>query len=440
MFKAPAVVILASFLVAGRLLLFIWRYAVNIPFWDQWDFLGLLFTPNPRMLDLFLLQQGPPREGLGLIATSVLYRLTSWNVRADSLAIGICVIGAMFLAIFLKWRLFHRLTYWDVLIPLIFGTLSQYETFLRTPNLAYSGFPLVFIMLYALALSIGNEMVKLAVLLTLNLALIYTGFGFFMGPVTIGVFGIYFYRALSLTAADRIRSLAGFLLSIGSLAVFFVNYVFQPAVDCFEFPARDLMAYPWFVSLMFTMFSGIKSPLLLVTILGGIFLVGSLWVMGAQVLRVLRPAQDNRAIHLTIGVLAAYSLLFCFNTAVGRVCIGLPVAAQNSRYTTLLIPAFLALYFYVVTIPSQRWKRILLPALGIVLLPGHLHVPSSVYRELSNKKQWANCYKQTQDIRYCDSATNSSIYPDPERTHLKEKLDYLQRNRLSLFSDSENNQ
>jgi len=50
------------------------------------------------------------------------------------------------------------------------------------------------------------------------------------------------------------------------------------------------------------------------------------------------------------------------------------------------------------------------------------------------KQAWKSCILQTGNIDYCDQATGFPIYPDPRRTHLVEKLQFLQKNRLNLYS------
>jgi len=45
------------------------------------------------------------------------------------------------------------------------------------------------------------------------------------------------------------------------------------------------------------------------------------------------------------------------------------------------------------------------------------------------------CYLRTEDIDFCDAATKFRIYPRPEATGLKQKLQYLKERRLSFFAD-----
>ncbi len=99
----PALTVLTSVVVLGiRFLTFISDYAVNVLFYDQWDFLGLFFKGNPGLAPLFLYQHGPHREGLGLVVDSFLYPATRWNTRAESFFIGGCIFAATLVALLLR--------------------------------------------------------------------------------------------------------------------------------------------------------------------------------------------------------------------------------------------------------------------------------------------------------------------------------------------------
>jgi hypothetical protein len=285
------------------------------------------------------------------------------------------------------------------------------------------------------------------VVLILNFLLIYTGFGVFMGVVTIGFFALACsWSVRRLVTLPLIVPAVGLLVACASLASFFVQYRFEPAVDCFVFPYHPLSNYFGFVALMFSTFAGLRSPIALVLTLGTILLIGAAFIFGNELRRSARadsfgrPARPHlahatRVPHLTIAILLGYSLLFAANTAVGRVCLGLPAPAQSSRYTTLLIPAFLAMYFYILTLPSKRVRDAASILFVLVLLPGHVHLSARATLFAHGKRAWVSCYKRTEDVGACDSATAFMIYPYPERTRLKQKLDYLKKNKLNLFAD-----
>jgi hypothetical protein len=433
-----AIAVVASAL-GIRFFLFISRYSVNVLFFDQWDFLDSFFLGRPGFAQLFFRQHGPHREGVGLVADWFLYSATRWNVRAESFLIGACIFIAMVLALWIKKKLFGTLEYPDVAIPLIFLSMAQYETLIGTPNAAYAGFPLLFIMLYCLALLLQNTPLRYGLVLLANFLLIYTGFGLFMGAVTLGFFALECYRSLRRISPVRLSlPLAGLALAAAMLGSFFLNYVFAPAVACYTPPGRDLLPYGRFMALMFANFFGTNVPLEYLTLLGEAMLLLATLVMVLQAVRLLRRGGSGNT-PLIIAALLGYTLLYSANTAVGRLCLGLPAAAQASRYATLLIPAYLALYFFLQSI-RPGLPRIAGSVLFLALFFADIryapqdHLPG-VQWFANGKRAWAQCYKQSGDIAHCDQSTHFLIYPVPANTGLAGKLEYLRQHHLNLFAD-----
>lgn len=289
-------------------------------------------------------------------------------------------------------------------------------------------------MLYVLILLQVDGLVKYGLLLAINFLLNFTGFGVFMGVVTIGLFALLCYWRLRGFLATPVPVFAaGFLIACISLASFFVRYRFEPAVDCFVFPHPRPGEYAWFAALMFSTFSGIRSPLFLVSVLGTLLLLFAFLILGAQLERLSQPSTGN-PMPLIATTLLGYSILFAAGAALGRVCLGLPEAAQSPRYSTLLIPAFLAIYLGLRAGVPSRMRATALVALVLVLIPGHAHVTWHAAGFAERKRAWAACYRETEDITRCDTSTQFKIYPDPSRTRLKEKLDHLKRIHANLFA------
>jgi hypothetical protein len=434
----PRLAVTAAAVIFGlRFFSLIWNYSVNVLFWDQWDLLGPFFHHSPGFRELFFEQWGPHREGLGLIADKFLYPLTNWDVRAESLMIGGCIFAAMLLALLLKHKLFGPLAYSDVVIPAIFLTLMQYESLIVTPNPAYCGFPLLMIMLYCLALLQRNRLLKYSLVLLLNVFLIYTGFGIFMGVITICVFALEcFWSLRHLTPAPLAQPVTGLLVAGVSLGSFFVHYRFWPAVDCFAVTPRYVSLYPAFMAVMFGSFVGPHTHSSLARLLGAVFLLGVALILGTHLMGLLKRDRPPDA-NLVGAVLVAYGLLFSANTAVGRVCLGMQQATA-SRYMTLLIPAFLATYFYLLSC-SWRHMRTVVTGLFVILMVsrGFKKTQGEISLFPNGKRAWAACYVRTEDIEYCDGFAKFKIHPYPDEANgLKEKLDYLKKHRLNLFSES----
>jgi hypothetical protein len=434
MASGPLLAIIAVVVALGsKFFLFIYDYAVNIFYWDQWDFLTPFFQGRTALTNLFLYQYGPHRMGLGLISLKLLYPATHWSARAESFLIGGCIFAAMLLALFLKRQLFGAFAYSDAAIPLLFLTLMQYETFIGPSNPSYSAFPLLLIFLYCLGFLLPGRLLRYGFILLLNFLLIYTGFGLFMGAVTIGVFGLESYRNLrGIGKAQLAYSMGALLIACGSLGSFFIHYRFRPAVECFEFPYHNFMAYPWFVAVLFSAFLGPRGPVFLVTAIGAVVLLVAVVALVIQFYRVVRPDHDRASL---VGfVLISYSLLFSINAAIGRVCLGVPGAAQAPRYSTLVIPAYLGIYFYLLSITRSQLRNLAVVCFLILIIPGGVVIPNySGHKLADGKRAWAACFLRAHDVAYCDQTTGFPVYPHPAQNGLRQKLEYLEERRLGLF-------
>src|SRR5262245_49757008 len=140
---------MANIFFGVRLYNLIKRQAVNVLFFDQWDFLTPLFG-NPTIWEMFTRQHGPHRQGLGLFVSQAVGIATNCNTRAECFGIGIILILVTIGAFLLQWRLFGKLTVWDVLIPAMTFTVMQLESVVLTPNPAHGALPIFFIIISGL--------------------------------------------------------------------------------------------------------------------------------------------------------------------------------------------------------------------------------------------------------------------------------------------------
>lgn len=54
--------------LGSRFFLIIWKYSINVFFYDQWSYLTPFFRHQPSLAELFFWQHGEHFEGVGLIA------------------------------------------------------------------------------------------------------------------------------------------------------------------------------------------------------------------------------------------------------------------------------------------------------------------------------------------------------------------------------------
>jgi len=409
------------------------RYAVNLFVWDDWIFYDVL-SAKSRWWKTFVLQDGPHREGVGVLLASFLLKLTSWNSRVNGFTIGIAIVLATVLAIYLKVRVFGTIGFSDVIIPFMFLTLAQWEIFLGGPGPSDSAFPLLLTMAYCLAWIQSNRTLRLAQVLVINFLLIFTGFGLFIGAITVLLLALECYQhARAKDRKNAIISLVALLLATASVAAFFYGYVFSPAADCFRFPDGNPARYLWFVALMFARFMGIKHHLAFASIAGVAVLILLIAFLVSHVAQLWKKGWARPA-SLVITIVIAYPLLYACATAVGRICFGIE-ASQSSRYMTLLILAFFGAYFHLLAQRRSRWQIVFLAVLFTAVFSGSIQRNHKEMEGIAaGRRAWKQCYLKTENVPACNASTNVEIYLPKQERELQRKLQYLKQNRLNLYA------
>lgn len=425
---------LLSGVAALLILRFSWvvtRYSVNLFFFDEWDVYAGLFRDWPWWR-FFLQEHGPHRQGLGVVTVAWLLRASHWDSRVQAYAIAAAIIVGMLLAIRLKMLLYGRLQFFDVLIPLVFLGLGQWEVLLSAPGPSAQAFPLLLLLLYCLCWLLDRIWLRYAGVVLLNFLLIYTGYGIFISVVNLLLLAIDSWQARN-TRRELMPPLAALLASALCLASFFFRYVFNPAADCFRFPYPRLAAYPWFVAMMFARFLGIKHG----TALPGVIGLSALAVLVvASARRLSKISKRMNKADVVVVILTGYTLLYAAAAAVGRVCMGM-AAAQSSRNMTLLIPGFVGIYFFLLNLGQNRLAKISIALLLVAVIPAAVQRNHKEIEGFSAMKAaWKQCYLAHEDISYCDAASHLQLYPDPNSIHLREKLTFLKQHHLNLYAGS----
>lgn len=429
--KPQHIVVASTFiLLAVRLFHLVDLYAVNIFYWDQWKINEATLFQNHSWIEIFRWQYGPQRQGLGGIFSKLFGPPMKWNSRDEAFAMAAIIVCACLAAIWMKYRLFGNIVYSDVIIPLLFFTPVQYDSLVGTTNPSHGPLPLLLVVLYCLAWTITNSYWKYACVLVLNVLLIYTGFGLFMGLITPLLLGLAFYR-------DRNRLiLISLAIAVISMVSFFIDFRFEPAVACFSPQLQNPLRYAVFVCFMFSSFVNIypRPPLTIpATLMGSELLIFASLTAANTFLKMFR-GKAGEINQLVISALLGYSLVFCFATAYGRICLG-PAAAHVSRYMIYLVLAFFGFYLAALSAKVKIERRIFVCLVLLLALLSSTRLETQVQRSLStwsqHRRDWRECYLSVHSIEQCDARTGLSIYWAPD---LQSKLDYLQSRNLNLFS------
>ena len=420
----PLLVAVVFAALAFRLFRLTSQYAVNIFFWDQWDFNDAALFEHRSLWQIFRFQHGPHRQGLGGILAALVDPWFRWNSRTEAfLATALVAIAALGM-LYLKYRLFGAISWTDAAIPMIAFTPAAWEALWTTVNFAHGTLPVLLIVLYCIVWTWRNERTKYALITLLNFVTLYTGFGLFIGLLTpVLLFARYRENRKSYI-------LTCLVVSIACLASFFVGYKNEDASGCASLFSASPVDYFRFLCLMFATPLGIRGTGVLATVAGFVVLAGVAAIAAVSWKRVLTGARETNGIVLA--VLSAYYIVFCVACALGRTCTGLD-DAHASRYGNYRQLAVLCLFFAVLSLRPRlvAWVPILLiPSLFMTAKDEHDMLELYV-----TKTGWRACYLAGNSIDICDDR-DGAIHPDPLATHLQEKLDFLRATRQNLFVDS----
>jgi hypothetical protein len=439
----PHVLVIGTYLLLSvQLFSLISRYAVNVLFSDQWEFDDATLFQQHSTWEMFRWQHGQHRQGLGALSQKLIEPYIHWNSHYEAFGIGAIIVIAALVALLLKVRLYGAIRYSDVVIPCLFLTPRQWESVVLTANPTHAFLPLLLI-LYCLCWLIPAYYWKYTCVLLVNFLLIYNGYGIFVGFLTPALLALHFFgNTLHLAPKYQWVSAAALTISIASLASFFVGYKFQSGVDCFSLAPENPVLYLWFVALMFTHAAGLNILSITFATLAGsialLLLLVGLWVVVKRLF--VAQAEDTWSRDTVIAALLAYCVVFCLNAAYGRLCLGL-AAAATSRYTPYVVFGFFGLYLYALSDHARNLCAYLVLVLVLFATLGARPLSGSdarIVKEMTNSKRaWRECYLGRHDIRECDNLTKFQVHPHPEGTHLREKLDFLERNHLNLYADSQ---
>lgn len=419
-----------GFLVAlGRILLLVKSYAVNVFFADQWKFDEATLFGSHSLWQAFRWQHGPHRQGLGAILQICLDPMIRWNSRYEAFGIVLVLSSSAISALLLKRRLLGGLDYWDVAIPFLFLTPVQYEAVLISANPSHGPLPVLLSLLFCLAWVIAEGLPRYALISAIDVLLVYTGFGLLFGLITPLLLGLDFWKN------RKAGALVALGFSIAVLASFFLGYRHDTGVTC-SLTLHNPLHYGLFAAFMLSTFVGVQPVYHLApAVITGTALLLVFVLTFVSVL--VKGYRNASKVYVVVSILLGYTLLFCFATAYGRICLGLS-AAQGSRYMCYLSLGFFGLYLSARAV-TERFGGALFTilAVGLVLLSsvGLSTQDWNTMKSLRDgRARWVSCYKSTHDVERCDSKAGFPIFWSPEPPELRTKLDLLEARRLNLFS------
>jgi hypothetical protein len=406
---------------------FISEYAVNTLYWDQWDYVNGLIN-NKSLIDLFYWQVGPHRMGPGFWLIKLLYSVTDWNLAAESYLIGTLLLLSSLLALNIKYKVIGRWHWSDVLIPYFFTRTALWETVIGTTNPSHGSLSILLFLIMIRFFLVDQPKRRMIGLLVFNFLSIFTGFSLFVGPVICLYFIVnIIHSKLRHSRADLI----GLIISAASLGVFFIGYKSQPAANCFVFPG-PVDEYLKFVLVEYGYILGIARAGDMGRIIGAPLFIASVAVCVKFLMN--REGSESVKHNGLIFILCGFTLLFSFNAAIGRSCMGSHMALA-SRYILYTFPAVLGLYFIVLKIEVPKRRNLLLWSSVLMLLSFDIKYRDKyidwAIKVSTRKISWSQCYLKKSDVVLCDDETQTTLHPDSHS--IIPQLNFLEQNELSFY-------
>lgn len=414
---------------------FMWKYAVDVPYWDSWELVELVTGREPVTWAALWAQSNEHHLVLQRVFELAWARLAGWNQRTATFFHLLCIGAAA--VVFIRRALTdlpHLSTVQRVLLSATlsfwFFTLRQHELLLWSIVLCWTFLILVFVLFDGVwrdHLERGRRGWRLAALLAI--AVLSTGQGLALPLFVICAALVSLWRG----GSSHRRTLWLAVFSMAAIAVYLWRLVpppHHPPISSALHRPLDALRF-CAIYLGSPLSTGIGISLVVGLVIGG----GALWAAGALVWRNGRGGVWELVVrHGLLGVSAIVMLAIM----VGRVGFG-PDFALSSRYVPFAVLfAAAALVLAVDQLAAVRPKAVtgVLAALLVATVPlwylGYRDALHYGWVKRDVLTRYRDCVlADPENVRGCDG---TRVYPVPEVLALRTLA--LRDSRLSFFSDS----
>lgn len=429
----------------------IFRFAIDMPYMDEWDivpFLQQFFEGSLTLGDLFD-QHNECRILFPRLVLIPLAYLTGWNINVEVGGI-VLLSGLIFLllarqAVRTCRECIGRYPAWlPVVIACMYFSVMQYEVW--TFGFTLIGF-----------INIGSAVIGL-------LLIAHPVFSWprFVGALLAGTVALYSYSngivfwvvgllpLLAVLREDRRYRIAPWVVWIGSaailLAIFFFYFKYEkppwsPSVLYFLHHANVFLGY--FLALLGGAIANTSQLPVWVPVTLGV--IGCILFGVSGLIGITREVQTSRAIFFWIS-LGSYGALSCLAVAIGRSANGIPHALE-SRYILLsnlfwiatLVLTVIAFEFVWRAPAARGFHRCLIVlkaalVIGMVACAGLFGVSSAHSLALWHEKYDSLIVVRDELLCFApDQALLARTFLDPVK--LKRRMEFLTRRGLSVFRE-----
>jgi len=436
-FLVLTVIFLAYSFFLIRFFTFILNFTPNIIFWDEWELVDLL-NKNTDLVSLFFTQHNEHRIGTGLLLFKFLVTFSNWNIIFETFTSGVLIALSSLIALLIKRKLFGKFDYWDVLIPIIFLNLYQWENLVTGFQILFI-LPLFFFFLSLYLFTLPNSLLRNFSLLIISFLSAYSHFHGLIVSLIISLF--FFYNFITLKA-QRNSFLAYFVTSFLLPSTYFLNYQREPNFRVKEVNLNFLIGIVKYVFLEITRLTGFLPKKVFSSFFDFfynflIIITAPIISIGFFVFSLFMFNKERNLKFMIILFLFIFSLLFATITAYGRIQLGVE-GGYTPRYSTFIIPIYLGIFFSLKTLQNRQIQTFLSIVLIGLFLTVHFLGDYQNYTHVQERKKglssWSKCYLKTEDIQTCNKETQALVYPGENPPSLKTRLELLKERKLNIFS------
>jgi hypothetical protein len=408
---------------------YIFRFAVDVPYWDAWQFVPLLgeFYEGKLPLGLLTQQHNEHRIVLPRILMLFLARLTHYDTRAEMYASWL-----MLCAIVVVYFLVHARSFGTsfssvaafVPIPWVVLTLRQHENLLWGWQIQVALAALLLVVtLFFIETSLLRQWRFVLALLTAAGCTFSFGIGLVVWPTALLQLLLLARRGIS----PRRRNLALGAWILGGtccLALYFLGYRAPSGHPPFLRPLQDPRAF--FAALCAVLGNPFTSNAMLAPVLGAVVLAS----LTAVLLIAARGRLDLQRAPLAIPLIAS-SLFAALLVVIGRGRFGIP-ELTISRYVTLVVPSFVGAHMATLAIRDRR-SRLFLGIVGFSLVAMAVFASfDGTYSAGRERRAIMLAYRRTLlDYRSVPDSDLTGLFADP--LLVRRGAGVLQTHQLSAF-------
>jgi len=430
--RALAVVALFAVLPFAFLVAVVWRYAVDVPFFDHWEFVSFLDRSFDRLrLADFWAQHNEHRLAFPRLVMLGLARWTDWNVNYESAASVVCAVASYGLLLRLAAGTARRTGVpWPALAPwlalLVFST-AQWENWLWGWQLQI---PMNVLAVVATVVLLSATELRRTCLVGAIAAGVVASYSFSSGVLCWGVgLVVLWSRAVAPTRGVLAAWIAAAALTLGSYAYAYEAPPYSHAL------VENLPVLPGFVAHYLGAPVAGFSPAL-AAVAGFLALAGLGIVVGTW-------KGEDRAWRGPWIALALYATGNAVLTAIGRANLGFE-SALASRYVTfsqLAWVAVAALVFFVARGAPVGGraapKAARIASLVLLLLVAAGSIAMSAYGTMASAQRhremltYRRLLESHRSLGPEDWRVLATIHPDPDQ--LASDIAVLEARCLSVF-------